>query len=440
MSNKLQNIFLTSLAVLPIGVMAVEDGSRDFPFVVSSVNDLIALQKAVNGGVSYHKAELTEGAEGAYFILTQDIDLTKNDQLRKHGWTPIGTETVPFKGKFDGKGNKIIFDSKKNKTPFVLFGNADNAEIKNVLLDTKNSEALGINNICQNEGTSVIYSCAVTDTMPSTWSQFAHSTYSHYGVSQVKARGYENGSYEHPFVIADEMDFLQLSKAIRGGSPYHNSEMELGGKNSHFVLGADIDMKKLVSRGYTSWIPIGAPDMPFKGHFSGNGHKIINLSIITPDQSYLGLFGYTDGAVIENVELYSARIEANYDAGFIIGYAANSEVRNCVVQGEMNGHRWLGSICGETYNTLVGTCEVDCDIKAGKNSYSIGGVVGEAINQTTVYQCMVQGSVAGAVSVGDICGTLEDSNIYLCSKNKVATSSQEVELVDLNKKLFQVSK
>lgn len=440
MGNKIKNIFLASLAAMPLGVMAVEDGSRDFPFTVSSVNDLIALQQAVNGGVSYHKAELTEGAEGAYFVLTQDIDLTKNDQLRKKGWTPIGTDVVPFKGKFDGKGNKIIFDSKKNKTPFVLFGNAENAEIKNVLLDTKNSEALGINNICQNEGSSIIFSCAVTDTLPSTLSQFAHSTYSHYGVGQVKARGYENGSFEHPFVIVDEMDFLQFSKAIRGGSPYHNSEMELGGKNSHFVLGADLDMKKLASRGFANWVPVGVPNMPFRGHFSGNGHKIINLSIIAPEKSFVGLFGYTDGAVIENVELYSARIEANYDAGFVIGYAANTEVRNCAVQGVMEGNLWLGSICGETYNTLVGTCEVDCEISAGKNSYSIGGVVGEAENQTTVYQCKVQGSVTGATSIGDICGTLEDSNIYLCSKNKIATASQEVELVDLSKKLFFIGK
>lgn len=436
MVNKIQSIFLSSMALMPMGVMAFEDGSKDSPFTISSVGDLIALQKAVNGGVSYHNAELTEGAEGYYFVLTQDIDLTKDNLIRKKGWIPIGTESVPFKGKFDGKGNKIIFDSKKNSTPFVLFGNADNAEIKNVLIDTKNSESLGINNVCRNEGSSLIFSCAVTDTLPSNFSQFVHSSYTYYGVSQVKTRNYENGSFEHPFVITDEMDFVQFSKSIRGGSPFHNSEIELGGKNAHFVLGCDIDIKKLVSQGYTQWIPIGSPEMPFRGHFSGNGHTISNLSIITPTKSFIGLFGYTDGAVIENVILASAHIEALYDSGLLVGYAANTEVRNCKVSGELSGFRWLGAVCGEAYNTVVGTCDVDCVINAGKNSYSIGGIVGEAESHTTIYQCLAQGSVAGASSVGDICGTVEDSNVYLCSKNKISSITNNVELVDLNSLLF----
>ena len=50
------------------------------------------------------------------------------------------------------------------------------------------------------------------------------------------------------------------------------------------------------------WLPIGSFADPFAAVFDGNGRSISNLAI-RRDQSYVGLFGFTSGAVIRNIGL-----------------------------------------------------------------------------------------------------------------------------------------
>ena len=50
------------------------------------------------------------------------------------------------------------------------------------------------------------------------------------------------------------------------------------------------------------WLPIGGETNPFVAVFDGNGHTISGLAI-RRDQTYVGLFGRTVGAVIRNLGL-----------------------------------------------------------------------------------------------------------------------------------------
>lgn len=77
----------------------------------------------------------------AKYILIKDIDLASEN------WTPIGTESAPFTGIFDGNGNTIsnlnISGTYANGAQIGLFGYANGAELTNVKLKNVQINILG---------------------------------------------------------------------------------------------------------------------------------------------------------------------------------------------------------------------------------------------------------------------------------------------------------
>ena len=95
--------------------------------------------------------------------------------------------------------------------------------------------------------------------------------------------------------------------------------------NEDYTLTADIDLTGKAQ------LPIGSYAKPYTGHFDGNGHTV-TVSIIGTECA--GLFGVTDGALIENLtvcgEVRNAaavtnaegKVSGNYSAtGGIVGNA-----------------------------------------------------------------------------------------------------------------------
>ncbi len=67
-------------------------GTQADPYIISSITHLQSLATAVNSGTSY---------EGKYFTQTADIDLSGIS------WTPIGDNSNPFKGNYNGGNHNI---------------------------------------------------------------------------------------------------------------------------------------------------------------------------------------------------------------------------------------------------------------------------------------------------------------------------------------------
>lgn len=97
-------------------------------YTVSTMDELYALAEYINSG---------KPSEGAIFYLTEDIKLKncsgedKDDRL----WSPIGTETAPFRGIFDGCGYAVLnFDAVNAGDCFALFGYVTGTEaiVKNL--------------------------------------------------------------------------------------------------------------------------------------------------------------------------------------------------------------------------------------------------------------------------------------------------------------------
>lgn len=133
------------------------------------------------------------------------------------------------------------------------------------------------------------------------------------------------------------------------------------------ILQNDITLSK-------SWMPIGMLDRPFKGTFNGNGHTISNI-VIDGDFTYQGLFGYTDGATITDLN-----IEGEYKSSF-----SSSDVV------------YAGVLVGKAENTQITNCEINATINDALT-----------ISKTTIF-----GSVAGKLDGGNVTNVLNYMHINL---------------------------
>lgn len=104
------------------------NGIETDPYIITNVDQLLALANLVNGGRNF---------EGKWFALGNDIILDYNKN-----WTPIGkTKEYCFKGNFNGNNHTIKglhFDD--TSADYVgLFGYADGSILKNINISSENS-------------------------------------------------------------------------------------------------------------------------------------------------------------------------------------------------------------------------------------------------------------------------------------------------------------
>ena len=130
----------------------------------TKISKALAMALCLTGSFStFALTEISNEAElkaiasnpGEYYILTQDINLTDE-------WTPVGTDTNPFTGSFDGKGHTItgLKINHADNDYMGFFGFVKGATITDVAIigaDVKGHNKVGIlaGRIC--DGTTVSY-------------------------------------------------------------------------------------------------------------------------------------------------------------------------------------------------------------------------------------------------------------------------------------------
>ena len=156
------------------------------------------------------------------------------------------------------------------------------------------------------------------------------------------------------------------------------------------MLTADIDLKNYChaaedGKELLSWIPIGYVNNSWKGNMDGQGHTISHLYIKTA-QKFVGLFGYIDGATIQDLIFDNAKVE-NVNTtgtntaytGILVGYAYGyspahikgiKTTKNCTVIGQED----TGGIIGFAKINLE-NCENHSSLKGTK---SVGGIAGSS--------------------------------------------------------------
>ena len=166
------------------------------------------------------------------------------------------------------------------------------------------------------------------------------------------------------------------------------------------MLTADINLKNYChaaedGKELLSWIPIGNNNNRWMGNMDGQGHTISHLYIKTA-QNYVGLFGYTDAATIQDLIFDYAKVE---------NVSTSNTKTDCT-----------GILAGYAYENFPS--HIIKGIKTTKNCTVIGqndtgGIVGEA--QINLENCENHSSVKGTRYVGGIAGSSTDKNIKRCT-------------------------
>ena len=164
-------------------------------------------------------------------------------------------------------------------------------------------------------------------------------------------------------------------------------------------LTADIDLKNYChaaedGKELLSWIPIGNDNYRWEGKMDGQGHTISNLYIKTA-QNYVGLFGFTDGATIQDLIFDNAKVEN-----------VNTTGTNTSYTGILAGNAYGDSPAHIKGIKTTNNCTV-----IGQND--TGGIVGKA--KINLENCENRSSVKGTGSVGGIAGDSFERNIKRCT-------------------------
>lgn len=225
----------------------------------------------------------------------------------------------------------------------------------------------------------------------------------------------------------------------------YNTEVLKGGY--YFTLSNNLGMSTTGYDGQAStsanngagWNPIGNSTNKFTGTFEGSGYTLDSFVINRSSEDYVGLFGYTNAATIQNLGITNASVSGHYYVGSIAGgldgnlsnsYSSGSEVSGIAAVGGIAGSIFEGSI-NQVYSSdsvtgerntggLVGLSQSD-KTSTISNSYStsnvtvasateasnryIGGLVG--INNQTITNSYASGAITGAVAtnVGGLIGS-----------------------------------
>lgn len=170
----------------------------------------------------------------------------------------------------------------------------------------------------------------------------------------------------------------------------------------------DIDLKDIdwLPIGYAGVDPYGTDDcIPFGGKFDGKGHKIYNMVIEKPEETFLGFFGcITGGAEIRNLIIDKSCYV--HGAGFCSGFAGGSKLsgdilfENCgneadvLCDGEnpINAAGFVGCNMGSAAHYIFRNCFNTGAIVGGKESAAFSGWVGSFAELTN---CWNTGTVEG---------------------------------------------
>jgi len=184
-----------------------------------------------------------------------------------------------------------------------------------------------------------------------------------------------------------------------------------------YELGNNIDCS-----GIANFEPVGGwngADL-FTGSFDGKGFKISNLTINRAADIYIGLFGGTHSATIQNVELIDCIMASRGYSGCLIGSSAfDTIIRNCSSTGTISAVWHIcGGLLGNTAS-IIDNCQSSV-VVSGEDD--VGGIVGSAPG-AIITGCYSTGNVTGTGwSVGGFAGSASGTISKCYTKGNVTTS------------------
>ena len=185
------------------------------------------------------------------------------------------------------------------------------------------------------------------------------------------------GKYEelnhYCFHINSIEDFLEYSNSLR-------NDNSMGYK--YVSLNTDLDLS-----GYVFDESING-DKTFTGTFDGNGHTIKNFTIAYSRQnSYGGLFAYTNNAIIKDVTFDNAHTNGTYGSGVISTVSSNTQFINCTVKNSVSigdDAYYASVMAGASNNCTFTNCTIENSIASGANAET--ALFSVDVSSTNIYE------------------------------------------------------
>lgn len=258
---------------------------------------------------------------------------------------------------------------------------------------------------------------------------YKHSDANKVGIATVYENGIDKTNDVKGYMWVEDIEQLQAINTNLGGN---------------YALRNSIDATATSEwnngNGFSS---LGDSTTAFFGKFDGLGYNIFGLTINSQSDN-TGLFGHTDGAIINNVTLVGGSVNGTNNVGAIVGNANNTHLTNVVNSAAITGTDNVGGIVGSSTDSVIkdavntGTIEGTGENVGGLigsmggsqdksqligNSYNlgnvsstganVGGLVGHAVNSiigdgtNLVYNVL---DVTGLYNVGGIVGNMEQGS------------------------------
>jgi hypothetical protein len=274
------------------------------------------------------------------------------------------------------------------------------------------------------------------------WNEFENIVENNYCWDGTVADSYDggNGTPENPYQIATAEQLALLA---------YQTNNDIGG-DAYYVLTEDISLASCTGENIP-WISIGIHEYEnnnyalhcFTGHFDGGGHTIYGLyqNIENGLDYFGGLFGYTDGAEIKNINMTNCSISGiGGNVGSVVGFASRTDVLNCTAYDSYirttGSYTYAGGIVGYA-GTPIGVSQINepafrisnCRVESVivESSLYAGGIVGcvndESDNaQYHISNCSTDNTqyfhVKG-MRVGGIVGGMNYCTVEGCVNNSI---------------------
>ena len=291
-------------------------GTQEEPYQISTTDELFWFAGLVNG-------TLTDGTTkntAACAKLTTDITIPEG-----YIWTPIGSESAPYTGTFDGADynidNLMVNNSSAYFQGFVGYLGTGGS-IKNLTLGTNCSVtgSLVVGGICgYNNG--IITDCANNGKVDG-------NNYSVGGVC-----GYSNG------IITD----CANSGAVSG-----SNESEWVGGICGYTKGSITDCANSGAVSGSNY---------YVGGICGQNYSTItdctNSGAVSGSYFYVGgICGQNNSTITDCAN--NGKVDGYDSVGGVCGCNANScTITDCANSGAVTGRTWVGSVCGDNLGTII---------------------------------------------------------------------------------------
>ncbi|WHY94817.1 InlB B-repeat-containing protein [Neobacillus cucumis] len=320
------------------------------------------------------------------YIIMNDIDLTEataeNGAFYNEGagWIPIGTDTSPFTGTFDGNGHEIIGLNQSIKSDKViyagLFGYVKNGKILNLGMVNSKIEA---ENTSLDSATSQTYAGGIVG----------------YGYNVTITGSYNSGN------VASHSLFDGYAGGVAGyvSSVYNAFSTISNSYNSGTIQG----------KSYTG----GIAGQTYRTQIS----NVYNTADLNPTESKYtgGIAGYLSSSSTVSDANNKGNIQYQYRGGGIAGYASSSSsIKNSSNEGDLIGTASSsigGGIIGDGYTVTIGQTYNNGDITSTAQSSYGGGIAGSLGSNSSISESYNNGEINVQSYAGGIAGTMYSSVI-----------------------------